>query len=214
MKKKAVKQVKTPEVKNPPGKWSPQQEAEMEANFNKLLAAKGIGDSALVILMITQLKQSMFYGSPSDPHINTQSILALMQGMEAENTVQLLLAVQMISVHSGAIFYMYRANNTVGEESDKNILKATSLMKIFTEQAEVMAKLKGKAAQKVIVEHHYVEDKASSFNPPAAMPGSQEPATDTVSEHQQVEDGPRTLKRQAVAQGVKRAKAGKVAVIA
>lgn len=208
MKKKIVKESKTPDVQNPPGKWSSQQEAEMVAGLRKLLAVKGIGNSQLTVLIIAQLKQAMFYSSPSDPHTDVPSILALMQGMEAENTLQLLLAVQMLSVHTGAIFHMYRAKLTVGEDADKNLVKGTGLMKLFAEQADVMTKLKGKAGQKVIVEHHHVEDKPYSFNTPVAMPGSQ------VSEHQQVDDGQPIRKGPAVVAGEKRKKAGKVSVIA
>src|SRR5260370_28309936 len=129
MKTKPVKKAKTPAVQNPPGKWSSRQDAEMEVSLRNLLAVKGIGNSGLLLLITAQLKQAMFYGSPSDPHTNLPSILALIEGMEAENTLQLLLAVQMLSVHSVAIFHMYRANKTAGEDSDKNLIKATGLLK-------------------------------------------------------------------------------------
>jgi hypothetical protein len=207
MKKKIVKEAKTPTVQNPPGVWSSQQQREMVAALRKLRAVKGVGSSQLILLIVAQIKQAIFYGTPSDRHTDVPSILALIQGMEPENTLQLLLVVQMLAVHSGAIFHMYHANMTVGGDADKNLVKATGLMKLFAEQTDVLTKLKGKAAQKVIVEHHHLEDKPHSFNPPVAMPGSQ------VSEHQKVDDGQPTRKGPAVAAGEKRKKAGNVSVI-
>ena len=66
------------------------------------------------------------------------------------------LAAQMLGTHRAAM--MFLKNATKPEDSfdgrDRNVLRAMRLMRLFTEQVETMAKLKGKSGQqKVIVEH-------------------------------------------------------------
>jgi hypothetical protein len=79
--------------------------------------------------------------------------------LQPENAAQALLAVQMIGVHYAAISFLSRATaqGQSFDGADANVLRATRLMRLFTEQLEAMAKLKGKTGQqRVIVEHVHV----------------------------------------------------------
>jgi hypothetical protein len=71
------------------------------------------------------------------------------------------LAVQLIGVHEAATSFLHQATvegQTV-EGADRNVLRATRLMRLFTEQLDAMAKLKGRTSQqKVTVEHVHVHD--------------------------------------------------------
>jgi hypothetical protein len=79
--------------------------------------------------------------------------------LQPENATQALLAVQMIGVHHAAVLFLYRATlqGQTFDGADANVLRATRLMRLFTEQLEAMSRLKGKIGhQKVIVEHVHV----------------------------------------------------------
>lgn len=75
------------------------------------------------------------------------------------NPTESLLAVQMFGVHEAALRFLQRATleQQSFEGTDANVLRATRLMRLFNQQVELMAKLKGKTSQqKVTVEHVHV----------------------------------------------------------
>jgi ABC-type branched-subunit amino acid transport system substrate-binding protein len=70
-----------------------------------------------------------------------------------------MLSVQMIGVHNAAVNFMVDATspNQTFEGKDANVFRTTRLMRLFNEQLEAMAKLKGKTTQqRVVVEHVHV----------------------------------------------------------
>ena len=67
--------------------------------------------------------------------------------------------VQMLGVHHAALMFLRRAtlDEQTFEGKDAGVHRAVRLMRLFNEQLEVMAKLKGKAGhQRVTVEHVHV----------------------------------------------------------
>ena len=65
----------------------------------------------------------------------------------------------MFGVHEAATLLLKRATveGQTFEGTDANVVRATKLMRLFNEQVELMAKLKGKTSQqKVTVEHVHV----------------------------------------------------------
>jgi hypothetical protein len=65
----------------------------------------------------------------------------------------------MIGVHNSSIKFLMRAtgDNQTFKGMDANVLRATRLMRLFNDQLEAYAKLKGKTSeQKVTVEHVHV----------------------------------------------------------
>ena len=75
------------------------------------------------------------------------------------NLTEATLAVQMFAVHEAALYFLQSATQAeqTFEGRDANMLRATRLMRLFNEQVELMAKLKGKTSQqKVTVEHVHV----------------------------------------------------------
>ena len=81
--------------------------------------------------------------------------------MGATNLTEAMLSTQMLAVHDAALMYLHRSQvegQTV-EGADGNVLRATRLMRLFTDQLEAMQKLKGKSGQqKVTVEHVHVHE--------------------------------------------------------
>jgi hypothetical protein len=58
-----------------------------------------------------------------------------------------------------AFLALTTAPGQTGAGADANVLRATRLMRLFTEQVDTMAKLKGKTGQqRVVVEHVTVND--------------------------------------------------------
>ncbi len=78
-----------------------------------------------------------------------------------QNGPEALLAVQMIGVHEASTFFLHRATaeGQTGDGVDRNVLRATRLMRLFNEQLDARAKLKGRTSQqKVTVEHVHVHE--------------------------------------------------------
>jgi len=81
---------------------------------------------------------------------------ALLAELEPKTATELLLAAQMVGSQRLAMEFMYRATfpDQAVEGVDSNVLRATRLMRLFNEQVEAMAKLKGTGGQqRVVVEH-------------------------------------------------------------
>lgn len=82
--------------------------------------------------------------------------LEALREMEPSNATECMLAVQMIAVHNAVVQSMLGAisGNQRLAGKDTNVLRAIRLMRLFNEQLDAMARLKGKAGQqRVIVEH-------------------------------------------------------------
>jgi hypothetical protein len=98
---------------------------------------------------------------PKSKDVNDRLITAIrtMAEMTPKNATEAMLAVQMIAAHDAALVFLKHAtaeNQSVGT-AEATVLCATRLMRVFNEQLEAMARLKGKTGQqKVIVEHVHV----------------------------------------------------------
>ena len=79
--------------------------------------------------------------------------------LKPANITEAMLASQMIAVHEAALVFLRNATNNeqTGEGRDANTHRAVRMLRLFIEQLEAMAKLKGKTGQqKVVVEHVHV----------------------------------------------------------
>ena len=85
--------------------------------------------------------------------IRSEAMLAELQPATA---TEAMLAAQMVGTQRAAMTFLERAMNPDQTLAgvDANVLRATRLMRLFTEQVDTMAKLKGKGGQqRVVVEH-------------------------------------------------------------
>lgn len=72
------------------------------------------------------------------------------------NAIEAMLSIQMVATNEAALMFLNRSTlpNLTTEAIDANVTRATRLMRLFKDQTEAMAKLKGTAGQqKVTVEH-------------------------------------------------------------
>ena len=82
--------------------------------------------------------------------------IAMLAELQPTTPTESLLAVQMIGTHRAAMRALAaatREGQTV-DDADRRVLQAVRLMRLFAEQLEALAKLKGKGGQqRVIVQH-------------------------------------------------------------
>jgi trans-aconitate methyltransferase len=95
-----------------------------------------------------------------------QTAMHMLGQIKPEGALQSMLAVQMIGVHNSAVRFLMRASaeNQTFEGVDANVMRSTRLMRVFDDQLEAFAKLKGKTfEQKVVVKHVHVHEGAQAI---------------------------------------------------
>ena len=119
----------------------------------------GMKKGKVALQMLTQVMNVPDWcDSESDPERFTTALETLSE-IGPKGATQVFLAIQMIGVHKAALMFLKRATveKQTPEGTDANVLRAVRLMRLFNEQLEAMAKLKGTAGrQKVTVEHVHV----------------------------------------------------------
>lgn len=136
--------------------------AKVQKEVLKVLAQSiGLKDEKLALTLIDQMNKMQAGWSIGDIDVDTGTALATMLEMKPESITEGFLAVQMVGVHHTALRFLHRASipGQSPESIDTNLSRATSLMRLYSEQAEAMLKLKGKTGQqKVTVEHVHVHE--------------------------------------------------------
>lgn len=135
---------------------SPEERTELLKNLCKITGTTTESSSELIINQMMAMQ--VWYRSRTEE----QKVIAaaeLIAELEPTNPTEALLAVQMFGVHEAALLFLQRATleGQTFEGNNANVLRATRLMRLFIEQLDAMAKLRGKMAQqKVTVEHVHV----------------------------------------------------------
>jgi hypothetical protein len=82
--------------------------------------------------------------------------IAVLAELQPATATEALLAAQMVGTQRLAMTFLARAmvGGQLDDVVDRNVVRATRLMRLFNEQVETMSKLKGKGGhQRVVVEH-------------------------------------------------------------
>jgi hypothetical protein len=122
--------------------------------------AVGVGEPLLAADLLGQAANVQVWGILKNDDKLAQA-LGLMRDIKPAGAMEAMLAVQMFGVHHAALLFLRRASldGQTLEGADANVLRATRLLRLFNEQLEAMAKLKGKTAQqRVTVEHVHVHE--------------------------------------------------------
>jgi hypothetical protein len=125
------------------------------AGPDALCAIAGVKTTELAMLLRAQVKKLQ----PGLAEGHFVGAMCLFAELRPQTATEALLAVQMAGVHNAATAFLAEAvrDNQINDQTDANVLRATRLMRLFTEQLEAMAKLKGTAGrQRVTVEHVHV----------------------------------------------------------
>ena len=127
----------------------------LPADFaNRLCTSFGIASSELLDRIVIQVNALQVSGpSDLDPSERLLLAIAMMRELGPETGAEAFLAIQMIGVHEAAVSFL-RAATSPGqslEGADANVIRATRLMSLFTDQLDAMSKLKKRPQQKVTV---------------------------------------------------------------
>ncbi|HXM22204.1 MAG TPA: hypothetical protein VN948_13180 [Terriglobales bacterium] len=111
--------------------------------------------------IIVQVAGALVGPKPKGTDEQLIKAVAAIAEMAPQNGTEAMLATQMIAANDAALMFLQRATlaDQTFEGCDANVLRATRLMRVFSEQLEALQKLRGKAGQqKVTVEHVHVHD--------------------------------------------------------
>jgi len=136
---------------------------QINSDVKKMVCgALGVKNDEIAYRLLAQIRAAMKLTGPSDPEfIEITAAIAMMQEIKPENVIQAMLASQIVGVHHAVMAFLNRATHSTQtfEGADANVLRATRLGRLYIEQLEAMAKLKGKIGeQKVTVEHVHVHE--------------------------------------------------------
>jgi len=127
----------------------------------KVLTCRATGTRSYEVAgrIIHQVGNANVWPKPNDTIAHLITANATMKEMAPQTLTEAMLAAQMIATNEAAAMFLWRAtrDDQSTEVTDANVLRATRLMRLFVEQLDAMAKLKGNAGQqKVTVEHVHV----------------------------------------------------------
>jgi len=110
--------------------------------------------------ILVQVAYGLVWPRPKDNHLDTlMKAQAAISEMAPQNATEAMLAAQMIACHDAAMNFLCRATaqDQCSDVIERNVLRATRLMRLFGDQLEAMQRFRGKAGQqRVTVEHVHV----------------------------------------------------------
>jgi hypothetical protein len=126
-------------------------------------AALGCKTSEVALKLLAQLVALEHHDKPAGNQAETalMQATAMVAELEPETATQAMLAAQMVGAHRAVMIFLYRATlpGQTFDGTDANVQRAARLMRLFTEQADTMLRLKGKGGQqRVVVERVTVAD--------------------------------------------------------
>jgi hypothetical protein len=153
----------------------PTSSAEHIAKTQELLRTlTGVGGTKVANRITSQMKAMQIWGAGSPDNEMLLTAVEMLAELQPANAMEALLAVQMFGVHEAALLFLKRATceGQTFDGTDANVVRATKLLRLFTEKLEAMAKLKGKAGQqKVTVEHVHVYQGGQAIVGAMGTPG-------------------------------------------
>lgn len=131
----------------------------LTAKLTKAYGCKTIETALCLVNQIAALDHPSMSMDPGRLAELRVTAMAQVGELQPASAIEAMLATQMVGTHKGAMLFLANATKPEADASvrDRNVVRATRLMSLFTEQLEAMAKLKGKGThQRVVVEHVHV----------------------------------------------------------
>ena len=140
--------------------------ASIEDRFNTVLGCKTSEVALELLAEVVRLEHLPDTVTDDRANASLMKAAAVLAELQPATATEALLAAQMVGTYRTAMLFL--ANATKPEESfdgrDRNVLRALRLMRLFTEQTETMARLKGTGGQqRVVVEHVTVNAGGKAF---------------------------------------------------
>jgi len=146
-----------------------EQGPRLDATWEETFDSTGGRSAEVAGMLMIQADSLQENGGRTDQ--TARLALSILEEMEPKNATEGMLAVQMIGVHNAAVEFIKRSlltGQTVGGV-DMNVTRACRLMRLFTEQTNAMAKLRGTAGQqRMTVEHVHVHAGGQAIVGPVA----------------------------------------------
>lgn len=142
------------------------QDKDNLLNAVKLTEAFGTPDSGLQNFFLNQVVQTFkgvvtsqgFSSDKLDEFCN--SAVAILNGIQPQDEIEGMLAIQMVGVHNLAMETMQRAmiKGQTFEGKQANVNEATKMLRTYTAQMEALKRYRTGGQQKVTVEHVHVNE--------------------------------------------------------
>jgi hypothetical protein len=131
-------------------------EHPLSRRWNAALGCKLHEVSLTLVNQLVRLEPPSTDASANDVDDIGMRATAFLAELQPTNATEAMLAAQMIATQRSAMRFITRAMapDQSSDTIEMNVNRAVRLMRLFNEQAETMAKLKGKSGQqRVVVEH-------------------------------------------------------------
>jgi hypothetical protein len=134
----------------------------------------GVRDMKLAAHLVDQVIRTRAAWSSGHIDDPLEIAMTMLLEMKPETIMEALLAVQMAAVHQAGMLSLQKAafHSESSENPDLHMDRATRLMRLFIEQIDAMARLKGKTSQqKVTVEHVHIHKGGQAIVGAVSAPG-------------------------------------------
>ena len=166
-KRSELKPVKLKSVSSDSGNTTIELEDTKDSLYKvKMLEALGTPDSDLQNHLLDQVIQT-FKGIVSTDGLDNDKValaynytMAILTGIQPQDELEAMLAVQMIGVHNMAIETLKRAmlSNQTFEGKQVNVNQGTKMLRTYIAQMEALKKYRTGGQQKIVVEHVNVSE--------------------------------------------------------
>jgi hypothetical protein len=134
--------------------FRPQKGMSPKEFFERMAEVTGVVEPSLHVKLMNQIANT----SPDTEGRAVEAVndgLALLHGINPQNAIEGMLAVQMVGTHNIALEMMRRAiiKGQSSEEVNRKINLSTKLLRTFTSQVEALQKMRNRGQQTVRVEH-------------------------------------------------------------
>ena len=142
------------------GELAFENEVDRDLVLNSLKSSFGTMDEHLIMFLTTQIASTFVGPTIKDDNDCINTITAMLIGINPQDELEGMLAIQMVGVYNLAMEMMQRAmlkgQSTKGVNDIIN--RVTKLTRTFTAQMEALNKYRGKGQQKMTVEHIHINE--------------------------------------------------------
>lgn len=116
-----------------------------------------VDHTAGIQLLLQSAQASCAYGA-KDFALGCTIALALIYGIGPRDSIEGMLAAQMVATHNLAMEFLRRplTEGQTVEQATENVNRAAKLLRLYTAQVEALGKYRNKGMQKVTVEHVHI----------------------------------------------------------
>jgi hypothetical protein len=144
----------------------PESAGSLLLQAHKAIGVPNAEAATILVAQAAGMPATRTDAGPESARAQVQIAVNMLEQIKPEGALQAMLATQMIGVHNTAVKFLMRAadESRTLDMVDVNVLRATRLMRLFKEQLEALAGLRGKTSeQKVTVEHVHVHEGGQAF---------------------------------------------------